>query len=100
MLHVWLLTCFFEIINLWSKGLSVIDISKVLTVFFVLGFLLGIIIFKVGQKIIKKDYTGVKTKLLIGVSMLWIIGSIYLINSHILIILKILKMIMESNWNH
>lgn len=91
MLKVWLLTCIFEVINLWSKGLNLLDIAKILAVFFILALPLAISIFKIGRKLITRDYSGVKIKLLIGISMLWIILSAYIINNNVWIVLKTIK---------
>lgn len=91
MLKVWLLTCIFEVINLWSKGVQVLDIARILTVFFILALPFSIIIFKVGIKLITRDYSGVKIKLLIGLSMSWIILSAYIINNNIWVILKTIR---------
>lgn len=91
MLKLWVIVCIFEIIKLWSLGLQILDIARVLFVFFMVAVPGAVLILSVGKSMIKRDYSGTKFKLLIGLSMGWMILSAYILNHYIFDILKFVR---------
>lgn len=96
MLKIWLVVCFFEIFKLWNLGLSVINMAKVLFVFFILAIPISIMILKIGYAHIRKNFSSIKLRLLMGVAMLWMILSAYLVNQNIVQIVKLINRLLRN----
>ncbi len=91
MLKLWVIICIFEIVKLWSLGLQILDIARVLFVFFMIAVPGAIFILNIGKMMIKRDYSGTKFKLLIGLSMAWMILVAYLMNQYIFQVLNFVR---------
>lgn len=95
MIKVFLIIGGFEILKLWHLGLSVIDATIILCSLLLLSLPISMSILRIGRYKITNDYDGTKLKLLLLLSMLWIVSSIYIINHNIKEILEYVHAIMQ-----
>ena len=91
MLKLWVIVCIFEILKLWNLGFQILDMARVLFVFFMIAVPGSVLILNIGKSMIKRDYSGTKFKLLIGVAMGWMLLSAYVLNQYIFEVLKFVK---------